>query len=428
MKKFYFLVSGLLLSMGAMAQVQNGGFETWTTGEADNWSSANELIGLAVPNGGTVTIGGSPTTVAVTEGTTNPLEGSSYANLQSFSLAGLAAFGVPDGVYGANISQAIETTNKYSGVAFAYRADLVGTDAVGVIVTAKKNGATVGQNYRVYNASQATWVRDTIAMSYSATPDTIEIEFGSSFGTLYNIPNTPIPTADGTVMEVDDVQFLAVPVYADAASNVVATDIADNGDGRDLQVTFDAAADESTVSEYRIFVMAENLTLVDWSGAPAGIYETVTPNGSASYTHVHTQTSIYLAPVGGNNVGPALIAENIPMDVYVLSMADGTNAEAAQISVLSNTITLDGYVGLSTETVQNVVVYPNPAQNQVNVIAGFDEGSVVINSITGQEVVNGAILNGGAKLDVSNLKSGIYIYTIRNQEGNVVKTNKLVIQ
>jgi len=51
----------------------------------------------------------------------------------------------------------------------------------------------------------------------------------------------------------------------------------------------------------------------------------------------------------------------------------------------------------------------------------------MINSVSGQEVVNTQI-NGTKKVNVSHLNNGIYIYTLHNQNGEVVKTNKLVIR
>lgn len=431
MKKFYFLIGGLLLSMGTMAQLTNGGLENWTSGDPDGWETQDPLIDLLLTqlgsSGLTVQVGGVDVTESVTESTTDPLEGNSNAKIESFVIAGSPVPDIPDGVYGNMIQQSVETTTKYAGVAFAYKADVQGADAVGVFVNATNNGNNVAQGYKMYTASESAWVRDTVYLSFTAEPDTIQIVFASSFGTVISAPSAPTTGVEGTMMEVDDVQFLAAPVYADGASNVLATDISDNHNGSDLQVTFDAAADENTVSEYRIIVMEAGLGLLDWSVVPAPIYGAVTPDGSTSYTHVFDASSVYLADDGGNNVVPTAIVENVEMDVYVLSVADGTNATVNQIAGPS-TITLESTLGITTETVQNAIVYPNPAQNQVNVITGFDNGSVVINSVTGQVVANGTIVNGDSKIDVSNLNNGIYIYTIRNEEGAVVKTNKLVIR
>ena len=46
-----------------------------------------------------------------------------------------------------------------------------------------------------------------------------------------------------------------VKVETDAVSKVIISDIGENGNGSDLSVSFDKAADESKVSEYRILVI-----------------------------------------------------------------------------------------------------------------------------------------------------------------------------
>ena len=437
MKKIYFLISGLLLSTGAMAQqVANGGFESWTSGAPDSWYSGLTGAGaidndLTAVDGGTITINGSAGT-PVTESTTDPAEGTSSVSLQSFSYAG--GSNLPDGLYGASMAQTITTTEQSPGVEFQYKTNLVANDTAFVYIEAKgAPGGGIGQNGDIYGigaltitANSAVWVKDTAKIQYlpSASITSIEITFVSSKNGLY--VGTP-PAVDGSIFELDAVSLLTAPVLADPVSNIVASDISDNGNGTDLQVTFDAAADEGTVSEYRIFVIDQGLALGDWSGAPSAFYETVTPDGSASYTHTFSAASTYAADQGGSSVAPEPIAENIPMDVYVLSVADGTNANGDQVAGPSNTITL-GSVGLSAESISKAVVYPNPAQNQVNVITGFDNGSVVINAVTGQVVANGTIANGTSKIDVSNLQNGVYIYTIRNNDGEVITTNKLVIK
>lgn len=76
---------------------------------------------------------------------------------------------------------------------------------------------------------------------------------------------------------------------------------------------------------------------------------------------------------------------------------------------------------------KDIKVFPNPAKNLVNFqVDGLENGNIVISSITGQVVVNTTI-SGTEKVDVSNLNNGVYIYKVVDANGEVVKTNKLVI-
>lgn len=85
--------------------------------------------------------------------------------------------------------------------------------------------------------------------------------------------------------------------------------------------------------------------------------------------------------------------------------------------------------GIENLSMNTVSVYPNPATDVVNFnIDGLENGTVVINSVTGQEVVNTTISNGSKTVDVSALNNGVYIYSIRNNAGETIKTQKLVIR
>lgn len=76
-----------------------------------------------------------------------------------------------------------------------------------------------------------------------------------------------------------------------------------------------------------------------------------------------------------------------------------------------------------------IKIYPNPASDVVNFdLDELNNGTITINSVTGQEVVNTKFTNGTKKINVNHLNNGVYIYTVRNQNRNVVKTGKLIIR
>lgn len=110
-------------------------------------------------------------------------------------------------------------------------------------------------------------------------------------------------------------------VNAPVITGVEAFDSANNGDGRDLEVTFNKAGDESLVSEYRVFVVrtgeASSFNRSAAEGVDAGNYTTVQPNG-ANQVVTLTETS--------SDTGGEIIDEGIEYIAYVLSVADGVNA------------------------------------------------------------------------------------------------------
>ena len=93
-------------------------------------------------------------------------------------------------------------------------------------------------------------------------------------------------------------------------------------------------------------------------------------------------------------------------------------------------IVVGNIVGVAKEELKTKVnVSPNPATNIVHFkIDGLENGTITINSIIGQKVINTSFSNGIKQIDVSKLNNGVYIYAIRNANGEIVKTNKLIIR
>ncbi|PKR80013.1 hypothetical protein CW751_12375 [Brumimicrobium salinarum] len=422
MKKIYLSALALVLGVGINAQVSNPSFENWTTGTPDDWTTLNAVTGI-----GTVTDENSDPVTPALEVTTGATDGNSFITLTSFNLAGSSNTQVPDGDYGSIATQDINSTDKYEDFSVDVMYDIKANDTA--VITLQAYDASdnlVGVGIEVFAGTQATFTTVTIPMQYIGTVASYTMFIASSEGQIFQqSANSTIGV--GSKLSVDNIVLGTVLSEADPATNIVASDISDNGDGSDLQVTFDAAADESTVSEYRVIVMEQGVALTDWSAVPAQLYTAVAPDGSANYSVTLTSADQYLASAGGNSVAPQAIVEDEAMDVYIYSIADGTNATTNQIAGPSNTITLTSATSSLLSLTKTINVYPNPATNVVNFkVDGLENGKIVINSITGQEVVNTTISNS-KQVDVSNLNNGVYIYTVSNVNGEVVKTNKLVI-
>lgn len=75
-------------------------------------------------------------------------------------------------------------------------------------------------------------------------------------------------------------------------------------------------------------------------------------------------------------------------------------------------------------------VYPNPATNLLTVDVSNIESNTVLKiyDIVGKEVKSIELINGKNQMDVSNLNSGIYFYTIFKDNKSIIETKKLVIK
>lgn len=163
--------------------------------------------------------------------------------------------------------------------------------------------------------------------------------------------------ADGVNAQVNNLSaqsnqvVLAGAIFpSDPATSLAATDIADNGNGSDIQVFFTKANNENKVGEYRVFVVkaasAAGFNLTQAQSAPATSYFSIAPNGSIFYTSALSAT---LNDVDGD---PITIA--VPYRLFVLSVADGTIANTDVLSNQSNSVTLNSI--LPPEAVQNIVL------------------------------------------------------------------------
>lgn len=139
------------------------------------------------------------------------------------------------------------------------------------------------------------------------------------------------------------------------ATNVSVNDVADHGDGRDLQVSFTRAADESNLSGYRIMVVkssdANSFNLSKANAVSGSNYTSVDKTGS---NITRTLAS------GARDVDGQSIRNGVSYRVFVLSVGSyGTNV----LSSYSSAITLAG----------NASVYP--ATNvSVNDVADHGDG------------------------------------------------------
>jgi len=74
-------------------------------------------------------------------------------------------------------------------------------------------------------------------------------------------------------------------------------------------------------------------------------------------------------------------------------------------------------------------VYPNPADDVLNVNATNLKGkaTVTLYDIVGKEVLSKNLVNGNNTLNIEDLKSGVYFYSIKKENENI-ETKKIVIQ
>jgi hypothetical protein len=117
-------------------------------------------------------------------------------------------------------------------------------------------------------------------------------------------------------------------------------------------------------------------------------------------------------------------------DVNVTINNDGVFINDAQVIVADleaengvvhviDAVLLPGSVGIANVEATNFEIYPNPANEVINVSSEVAMNEIRVLDINGR-IVSTIALNGESvsKIDVSELNAGIYMFEIRTAEGS----------
>ncbi|WP_315794482.1 copper amine oxidase N-terminal domain-containing protein [Paenibacillus sp. BIC5C1] len=126
---------------------------------------------------------------------------------------------------------------------------------------------------------------------------------------------------------------LATNSNAGVASNIGVADVSDNGDGRDLRVSFTRASDESNVSAYRVYVVRS---------AYAGSFTLSAANASNNYYQVNKTggNQSFTLPSNMVDTNGYTVSNNNNYRVFVLSVSTSGNSSQNALSSYSSQITL----------------------------------------------------------------------------------------
>ena len=197
-----------------------------------------------------------------------------------------------------------------------------------------KQNNYIGVKFQVAGQTHYGWVRlsiDNLSNNSLDLPKLIIQDYAYEA-----TPNTPITIEH---------------VTASIAENLVLKDIGETSTANDLQITFNKAADESFVSEYRVFLHripdAIYNSLDALLSLPADRYISIIPDGTNHVINFNATT----LDTDGNP-----LASNSTYEARVVSMPDGIQTNIANVSIVSNK---EEIILRSTGEVQNIKLYKN---------------------------------------------------------------------
>lgn len=131
-----------------------------------------------------------------------------------------------------------------------------------------------------------------------------------------------------------------------------------------------------------------------------------------------------LAPPLGALYYQVVIERMAPCDITQEKSSDNifssTKSNIVEYSVVSNEVVKNSG--------QSLYVYPNPVSEFLTISienSPVEIYDVEIHDLTGRSVQNYSSVSNGSKIDLSNLKSGMYMLTIRYNGAN---QNKLIVK
>ncbi|MCE3297057.1 MAG: hypothetical protein K0R65_2771 [Crocinitomicaceae bacterium] len=183
-KYFFNLIGALALGFAAQAQVLNSGFENWTAGDPDNWSTSNSV------GAGLVTI----------SETTDQHGGSKAVRGEVVSFFGTL---VPPFLQAGEEGLGFAVSQNHTALNLFYKFNPQGGDRFSVNVACYNNGTAIGSGAIASGTAVASYTPLSVPLTYfgQETADTIIIQF-AIIG-----PNTGSDFHAGSEVFIDDVSF-----------------------------------------------------------------------------------------------------------------------------------------------------------------------------------------------------------------------------
>ncbi|NQX48470.1 copper amine oxidase N-terminal domain-containing protein [Paenibacillus tritici] len=206
-----------------------------------------------------------------------------------------------------------------------------------------------------------------------------------------------------------------VPAGGNAApvSGVAAQDIGDYGDGRDLQVSFNRAADESLVDHYRVLIVKTGTALDLSSALAVGSYNysVVLVTGANPVVKLNAAT---------RTLDGDLIKNNQGYTAYVVTVGKGNNTSALSGGAAPVTLTNKAVPALGTVQVKDTSDYGDGRDISVSFSKLADETKVSSYRIFVVKASNTSVFDLGRANAVASAN-----YTQTNKTGNNISLNLL---
>lgn len=153
-------------------------------------------------------------------------------------------------------------------------------------------------------------------------------------------------------------------------------------------------------------------------------------NGSTTYTGVLRYKLIDTADANAGLFGPVQIVRtqyeyyklgsNQNMPLFVHSTLSISILPDPTVVVLSS-VAPDGYLGVNTEELANITVFPNPATETISVKGLTADAQLTLVDAQGKTVANKAVEAGFASMDINAVTAGVYFLHVTSNDQTTVE-------
>ncbi|MFK8039078.1 MAG: T9SS type A sorting domain-containing protein [Crocinitomicaceae bacterium] len=175
------------------------------------------------------------------------------------------------------------------------------------------------------------------------------------------------------------------------------------------------------------------------SGASEYIFR-ITPSGGSAFDHSRTWHSEKLTWAGFSSLNTtytvqvkARIGVNwgafgssctvTTGNAMILNPNDNGFSSATGLHISTD----GGSLGLGEHQDYEIKVYPNPTVDIINLYTDAENYSATIMSLSGQVIQKGFRLNGQTSFDLESVAAGLYLVSIHNENGELIKSNKITV-
>ncbi len=290
-----------------------------------------------------------------------------------------------------------------------------------------------------------TYWFDLSNVDWAGTEDDVKVHFKATGNTTYTIPTA------GVTLEIDKIQFLNEVPREEKLVYEFNTDGDDEGFSSIVDATVVVAGGNLSISPdggaIAKVTNGVNAVNADANSHMHIVYRNLSPSNDQLRVQFRSSVDNYVAYVGTNyNINQSMGSfETISLDLETLKPAEWSGiaqdfqvairntANAGNASNADGNFVIDRIVFSNNSTLSTAdfnlsktLIYPNPAKDVVNISSSSDISTVKIMDITGKLVLSATTLSNNS-INVSNLKTGVYILNITLINGNQ-STKKLIKQ